>query len=766
MTGKKWNNQGGSNFGNQNRQNRNQKNKGLPSVPKFDDLRESDVTSFRLIKAKPSKPNYGQFGDAVWTLDLFPEDEYIDLLKEEYEIPDLDIPLIRPFRSPPLTRIDPENNPDLFPDFVLDEYEIVVKFYQQSVSLGIVLTIMSGQAYAARNNINDPRLDLAIVIVSSAPILINQNATNISATVNIIRLLNSSQDPIYSLYNWIISKLAITTKNNGTTGETLFDELDITNDAILLPSISFIALNNGLQCGLFYSDQGLQPKQICIHAIDKVLKFRTSTDESEYWSTLYATTPRTLCLTLNQLPVVSIRFKSGTPQSLKWNEGIFWIEVYLLEPLDYPIEIDIVVSGTADTDKYVVNGLEQGFGRRYVTFPALSTIANISIETMSNPDEIADKIVNIAIDQLSANSVYEIGTSDVTATITPSSQAGIELVSITGNNIIDSGGTFSLTVLINRISNSDLTIDLIYDSFFRSADYIFPVSVPIPSGSLSASFEIISIVPVNNYSFPKSFDLQAISTQADGLVFINLTVNHKPNALLFRNTRTEPQMPGQVSNGRFVIGNFRGSNTSLTTFTYEWSGGNIIPPSTIPYVANDPNFIDSGGTPLPQFASHQTQPSSYTQYLFEYLNNVCTYNNVRYLYIHEIVGNFGTFAPSIPFVQSIMSAQLRREFLDWSYFAGIDGNIIPDNPDQDPYSPYYEIDNSETYDQGFRFSFHFQSGKYTPTSGPGVGSTFDTYLSAYCFRYDSQSISGCRFINCSINNTNAPLFYQPPYTNA
>lgn len=464
MAGKKWNNQGGSNFGNQNRQNRNQKPKGLPSVPQLDDLRESNITSFKLIKVKPAKPDYGQFGDAIWTLDIFLEDEYIDKIDE---IDDLDIPIptirdIKIMDEPPLNpryedRTDPENNPNLFPDFVYNEYEIVVKFYQQSAALGLVLTIMSGQAYAARNNLNDPKLDLAIVIVSSAPITINQGAINISSTVNIVKLLNSKQNPIYSLYNWIISKLPITTKNDGKYGDPIFTALEIDQLAIKLPSIGFVAVNNGLQCGLFYDDTGLQPKQICIHAIDKVLDFKISSQKDQfYWSVLYANQPIPLCLTLNQLPIVSIRFKSGTETEYKWAEGIFEIEVFLTEPLDQPLEVDIVVSGTADTAKYIVNGLTQGFGRRYVTIQALSLVADITIETLANPSELTDKNVVLTIDP---TTIYDILANTTTATIKPQ----LPVVSI----LFSDGSNLSTIPANQQYSNAILSIDtaLSYDLF-------------------------------------------------------------------------------------------------------------------------------------------------------------------------------------------------------------------------------------------------------------------------------------------------------------
>ena len=607
MAGKKWNNQGGSNFGNQNRQNRNQKPKGLPSVPQFDDLRESNITSFKLIKVKPAKPDYGQFGDAIWTLDIFPEDEYINSI---YEIDDLDIPIptIRNFRildEPPLKpqyedTTKPENNPNLFPDFVYNEYEIVVKFYQQSAALGLVLTIMSGQAYAARNNLNDPKLDLAIVIVSSAPIAINQGAINISSTVNIVKLLNSKQNPIYSLYNWIISKLPITTKNDGKYGDPIFTALEVDQSAIKLPSIGFVAVNNGLQCGLFYNDTGLQPKQICIHAIDKVLDFKTSSQKDQfYWSVLYATTPRSLCITLNQLPVVSIRFKPGTPSEFKWTEGIFQLEVFLTEPLDQPIEVDIVVSGTADTAKYIINGLTQGFGRRYVTIQALSLVADITIEPLSNPIELIDKNVVITIDP---TTIYDILVNTATATIKPQ----IPVVSI----FFSDGSNVSTIFADEQYSNAIISIDaaLSYDLFvninltssgalndFSINDVIVPdtlsgtnfTTVVVFAGNTTRN---LVIEPLNNIDYlpnPRTISLAIaplpeydIGLSEGG---INLTINP---ALIPVNMRinSDGLWPGATATFNPINGQFNGISVPVTFTTPTLING-VLGTDTISYQA-------------------------------------------------------------------------------------------------------------------------------------------------------------------------------------
>lgn len=297
---KKWNNQGGSGRGDKPKQDK----KPLPNIPAFDKLPESNEVSFRIVKPRKSQPDYGQFGDEFYTnWQLLDESEFEQKGYGDFdngELPELtdgelEFDLDRNPRNIPLPIINTEfasetKSKDLLPKESYKEYEIIVKFKK------LILTILSGQAYAARNELNNPLLDFAIVIVSSEAIAI---APNPSGTLNIIQRLGSAQDPMFAVYNWVLEKLELTTDNTGKVSPdpTL---LKIARRGVLpLPPTSFNW--NGDEWNLF-NGTGKEPTQICLHATNDVVKFEPSTPKSAswLWTVLNCGEPLALCKSLDE----------------------------------------------------------------------------------------------------------------------------------------------------------------------------------------------------------------------------------------------------------------------------------------------------------------------------------------------------------------------------------------------------------------------------------------------------------------------------------
>jgi hypothetical protein len=440
MADRKWNNQGGSSRdGGRSSKGRAKKIPDPFKTDSINDLKESEITSFKLVRQRKPQPDYGQFKDAIWIPDEIIDDDPIRDLDDPYRLPDLSpggVKDVRPFpinenikRVPfptPNQDLPTENkSKDLLPYSVKDEYELIVKFKK------VVLTISSGQAFAARNRINDAKLDRAIVIQSTQPIVLNtsiflieQNTT--PRTVNILQLANGVQDPIWSLYNWMLTKRKIVTDNSGTNSDDILMSLDKQSDIRELPKARFTYDNK--EYGLFYEPAGLQPYQICMHARNDVLKFVAGNPRDDrYWSVLYANMPVPLCVT--NVPTVSIRLAVGSASELEAGSGMSFVldvSIYPVKEGDTLVEYEIL--GDALPSFYSVNGVTVDTnGVPVVRVPA-SGNKEISIEPFLNTVETENRTI---IFKLKESDRYEIDEESVTLTILPKVNADIFLLKIT-----------------------------------------------------------------------------------------------------------------------------------------------------------------------------------------------------------------------------------------------------------------------------------------------------------------------------------------------
>jgi hypothetical protein len=396
---KKWNNQGGSGWGDKNRKPK----KSLPNIPAFEKLLESNTVSFRLPKLK--KQSLDNFGDEIWTdWELF-DDEIPEIEDYDLEIPDLDDDI----QDLPNT-LPPDIPINLLPQLVYEEYEITVKYRSDLGQL--VLVILSGQAYGARNQINDPALDFAIVITSSQPIVITDGFPR---DVNIIQLVNPTQDPIFSVYNWVLEKLSIATNNNGDGAEPIFSALN-SRPAARLPSTSF--LYGSTQYDLFYGS-GVSPTQICLHATNYVLKYQFTENNGKFWSVLVANPPLALCRSLDNL-LAFILMAPGSPISISPNNNpsnqFFTFRLFISTVRSVNTTILYSITGTADNDYFTVSG--SGVVSAGLSF------TDIEIRPLPNAAQISDKTIIVS---LLPSSDYDIDTpSSQTVTLT----AGLPIISI------------------------------------------------------------------------------------------------------------------------------------------------------------------------------------------------------------------------------------------------------------------------------------------------------------------------------------------------
>jgi hypothetical protein len=387
MTGRAWNNQGGSNRDGFNFKPYKPKRK--QNVPPFDELKESQITSFKIVKPKRPNPDYGEFGDAVWVFEFYEDD--LDLKEPQITVPGIYEPRIS---TPAIPKADPEVSAEnIFPYAIEDEYELIVKYPND-----IVLTISSGQAYAARNQINDPKFDLAIVIKSSVSISIE----GVPGTVGVVVLANSPQNPSYSLYNWLITKLAIATDYSAQNPDPVLSGLQFRDNTIQLPTTQFTSGANTYS--LFYAD-GLQPKQICLNAINKLLYFQPSDipdaiDDYRMWWVTYAGEVLPLCLNIDGepiLPIISIAFAPTSLQTIQAGSGNSFVIRISINTIQASIfVVKALLAGTADPAFYSTSGIStDGLGARFVSISIGAGFVDVSIQPLANPGETATKIVRM-----------------------------------------------------------------------------------------------------------------------------------------------------------------------------------------------------------------------------------------------------------------------------------------------------------------------------------------------------------------------------------
>jgi len=401
---RKWNNQGGSNF--HAFSGKYKKPKDYQNIPSFEDLIESNTTSFNYkIPPKPT-PQLGMFGDEIWTYtpiddtqqkpfqDLTPKDPTIPKILEK--IPETSIP-----------KVDPVNkSTDLFPSNVTNEYELVVKYGL------LVLRISSGQAYAARQMLNDAKYDFSLVIKSSNAISFAGNA---ASTVNLISVSNSAQNPIYSLYNWLKTKISIATNNDATGTDPVLSGIGIVENVAQLPSTQFVL--NDLTCGLFYAE-GIQPDQICLNAINEVFKFEPSKKDDPEWTVTYPGEILPLCLdNMPNKPIVtlSVDITSTYPQSDPV-DGVFNVLLSMDRTLTADLIVDLEFNGTTSYTDFTINSNSLSSNQLAVTIPAGQADYQIAIKPNITPAFSVDRTI---IPRIIESVRYAIDVQSLTLTITP-----------------------------------------------------------------------------------------------------------------------------------------------------------------------------------------------------------------------------------------------------------------------------------------------------------------------------------------------------------
>lgn len=515
---RKWNNQGGSNF--DAFSGKYKKPKEQPNIPKFEDLRESNTTSFNYkIPPKP-QPQLGAFGDEIWTYDAIEEsppiNPFVDLTPKDPRIPR--IPEIIPLQSIP--KVDPVNSStDLFPFNVTNEYELVVKFGL------LVLRISSGQSYAARQMINDPKYDFAIVIKSSNAISL---CGNTASTVNLISVSNSAQNPIYSLYNWLKTKLNIATNNDATGSDPVLSGIDIVDGVAQLPSTQFIS--NSLTCGLFYAE-GIQPDQICLNATNKVFKFEPSRKDDPTWVVTYPGEILPLCLDIVKLQIVSIKLIPPELSAIARGSGQqFVIRIArdaTIAQLASSLEVDIQItsdellpfSQQLDPALYTTTNINDvAIGQISATIPSLAEFIDITIEPLADntkEDPVPLKVEIIGSWVPDSTPDYKINElfSEVNMTVNPPI-----VVKPTVTLMVDRSstfpqdtpdGVFNVVLSIDMVLTTALSVNIQFDGTAVYSDFTVngnPVSsnilvAVIPAGQTTYQIAIKpNLTPVFNTS--------------------------------------------------------------------------------------------------------------------------------------------------------------------------------------------------------------------------------------------------------------------------
>lgn len=492
MGDRKWNNQGGSNF--DGFEGKYKKPKEQPNVPQFDKLKESDSTSF-IYKIPPKpKPQLGNFGNEIWSytpvdespapykpfVDLAPKDPHIPKIKEKTPIPS--IPSTDPVTS----------STDLFPFDVTNEYEIVVKFGL------LVLRISSGQAYVARQMINDPKYDFALVIKSSNPISLGGNA---ASTINLISVSNSAQNPIYSLYNWLKTKLAIATNNDATGSDSVLSGIELTENVAQLPSTQFVS--NGFICGLFYAD-GIQPDQICLNAINKVFKFEPTTQSNPTWTVTYPGEILPLCLDIIKLPKVSIQLIPSTLSSISRGSGDKFTLRFsrdttvadLVNSLNIAFKFNstelVLFQAILDPDLYDVVGITNiTLSTLSVTIPPLETYYDITIKPLANStitDDVPLQAEIIAGNTPNSASTYVIVVN--IANMIVKSQIIKPIVTLSVDQVTTfpqntPAGIFNVVLTVDQVLTTALSVNIQFDGTAIYSDFTVNAN-PVSSNQLTA----------------------------------------------------------------------------------------------------------------------------------------------------------------------------------------------------------------------------------------------------------------------------------------
>lgn len=478
MADRKWNNQGGSNF--DGFAGKYKKPKELPNIPQFEDLKESNSTSFNYkIPPKP-KPQLGNFGNEIWTyspvddspapylpfVDLNPKDPRIPRIRETTPIPSI-------------PRIDPvTSSTDLFPFNVTNEYEIVVKFGL------LVLRISSGQAYAARQGLNDPKYDFALIIKSSNAISLGGNP---ASTINLISVSNSAQNPIYSLYNWLKTKLSIATNNDATGADSVLSGIDIVENVAQLPSTQFVS--NGRTCGLFYAE-GIQPDQICLNATNKVFKFESTTQNNPTWTVTYPGEILPLCLDIIKLPKVSIQLIPTVLDTIERGSGNrFRIRFSrdttvadLVNSLNIAFKFNSIelalFQAILDPSLYDVTGITNvTLSTLSVRIPPLETYYDIFVEPLANSTITVD--VPLQAEIIAGNTPNSAPTYIIVANIAnmvvkpqiikPTVTLSVDRTSTSPQNT--PAGTFNVVVTIDRVLTTALSVNIQFDGTTATTDY-------------------------------------------------------------------------------------------------------------------------------------------------------------------------------------------------------------------------------------------------------------------------------------------------------
>jgi hypothetical protein len=510
MANRKWNNQGGSNF--DSFSGKYKKPKEQPNIPSFEDLKESNSTSFNYkIPPKP-KPQLGNFGDEIWTytpiddspapyapfIDLTPKDPRIPKIREKTPIPS--VPKTDPATS----------STDLFPFVVIPEYEIVVKFGL------LVLRILSGQAYAARQGLNDPKYDFAIVIKSSNPISLGSNA---ASTINLISVSNSAQNPIYSLYNWLKTKIAIATNNDATGADPILSGIDIVDNIAQLPSTQFIS--NGFVCDLFYAD-GIKPDQICLNAVNKVFKFEPSVTSNPTWAVTYPGGILPLCLDLGaQLQDIFILLISPISGTIVRGSGqIFIIRVArdaTVAQLASPLEVDIKITSPEllfltqqlDPALYTTTNINDvAIQQISATIPSFEYWIDITIEPLSDQTKLVPvplKIEVIASNIPDPTSDYSINSMYSEVNLVVNNQPPLPILPIVSVRFTPgsptsikegTGASFSLDFLVDIPRSYNIIIRTETVATFPGFSQISNGNMTILAGNLSWT----RLIPVVDFS--------------------------------------------------------------------------------------------------------------------------------------------------------------------------------------------------------------------------------------------------------------------------
>ncbi len=547
---KKWNNQGGS----KRDYDYSGDYKSTTNIPAFDKKPESNLTSFVFSeKTKQEGADYGDLGDDIWTswkpeydleLPEYKESDYSWKKKSSFEVDDnlersTSTKNIRIKKTTEYNSYVKSKEPDLTPETTYKEYEIVVKFKK------LVLTILSGQAYSCRNNLNNALFDFALVIRSSEPISINGGS---NATLHTIESVGSKQDPMFVVYNWVLDKLKLVTDNTGKMPDFTLQRLP-RRGVTPLPATSFVW--NGFEWNLF-NGSGLEPTQICLHATNDIVKFRPTSPKnaSFLWTVLSAGEPLSLCKSL--LPTVSISMAPGGSSSLDPIDGmsfVFRISIDSKQTSDTWIKFEI--NGDVPTNFYIVHGSNINLNNEPIfIIPANSDYIDVSIEPLVDNTQTADRELTLVIAE--DTNTYEIDVDRQTVTVLASKP---EITLFGGGNILDYNSTVqfvfvapigkALTVYFNVGGTAVRGLNyqfypIVSQNFIQFSGSDVPtgesqqvklVTIDIIGSGITSSKTIeIDIVPSTNYTIDNGHALVTIDPIPVSLpTFVLDSIGYNPN---------------------------------------------------------------------------------------------------------------------------------------------------------------------------------------------------------------------------------------------